>query len=63
MVSASALVKIAQSADSTLLEAIQEAHTEIGNNHLERSLLLLLPPDEQVASKSDVVSDFFTVFG
>jgi len=64
MVSTENLVKIAQSADSALLDAIRDAYTEIGKNHLERSLLLLLPPNEQdLPGGSDVVSNFFTVFG
>jgi hypothetical protein len=62
----SKLVKIAQQAasDDELLAAIQQAHTEAGKNNLEQSLRFRLSQDvQETLDRSDLVSDFFTVFG
>lgn len=61
----SPFVKIAQSAanDETLLRAIQEAYTEVGQNKVEECLRSRLDTKDPVRKDSDIVSDFFTVFG
>ena len=67
MVSSESLVQVAQSATNNkpFLAAISEAYTEAGNNVLEQFILDNLPLDEQPGDQdgSDIVSDFFTVFG
>ena len=60
------LFQIAQQAasDLNLLAAIRAAHTEVGRNNLERSLHLQLAScGLETSNRSDIVSDFFTVFG
>lgn len=63
----SLLMRIAQSAasDHAFLAVIKAAYSEVGKNELERSLRLRLPPGRQepTLDRSDLVSDFFTVFG
>jgi hypothetical protein len=62
----SRLVKIAQPAASNgkFLATIRQAHTEVGKNNLKWSLHLCLSQDTQeTLDRSDLISDFFTVFG